>query len=236
VAAQDAAHQLATVMGLDTRLRYGQRMSRLPHLRRDQLTPEGQVLWDAIAGVQIAGIDRSRLVQEDGSLTGPFNAWVHAPDTGKALLALGGTLLGRTSIERRLIEIAILTVGARWQAEFEWAEHSQMALDHGVPDVVVNAIGSGEDPPFEAADERVVHVVASQLARTGRVDTDAYRAARELLGDKGMVELVTLCGAYTMISFQLNAFDVPLPPGAVPRWGNSPQDGAFRNVGAAPSV
>jgi 4-carboxymuconolactone decarboxylase len=193
-------------------------MSRLPHLRRDQLTPEGQALWDTIAGTQIDGIDRTRLVCEDGSLIGPFNAAVHAPDTGKALLALASTLLVRTSIERRLTEIAIVTVGARWQAEFEWAEHSRIALDHGVPDAVVTAIGTGADPPFEADDERVVHAVASQVALAGRVDMDTYLAARELLGDQGMVELVTLCGFYTLISFLLNAFDVPLPPEAVPRW------------------
>ena len=33
-----------------------------------------------------------------------------------------------------------------------------------------------------------------------------------------MVELVSLCGYYTLISFLLNAFDVPLPPGAAPMW------------------
>ncbi len=142
----------------------------------------------------------------------------------------------RTSIQRRLAEIAILTVAARWQAEFEWSAHSQMARDHGVPDAVVDATGSGEDPPFEADDERVVHVVASQLARTGRVDTGAYGAARELLGDKGVVELVTLCGYYTLVAFLLNAFEVPVEPGAVPRWGDSFPDGADSSLGVAPSV
>ncbi len=33
-----------------------------------------------------------------------------------------------------------------------------------------------------------------------------------------MVELVTLCGYYTLISFTLDAFDVPLPLGAKARW------------------
>jgi 4-carboxymuconolactone decarboxylase len=217
-------------------LHYGQRMSRLPYLRRDQLTPEGQALWDAIAGIQLAGIDRTRLVREDGTMIGPFNAAVHAPDTGKAVLALGGTLLARTSIERRLAEIAIITVGARWQAEFEWSEHSQMARDHGVSDAVVEAIGSGEDPPFDADDERIVHSVASQLALGGRVDMKAYRAAHALLGDQGMVELVTVCGYYTLISFLLNAFDIPVEAGAIPRWGSSHPDGADSSLGAAPSV
>jgi hypothetical protein len=33
-----------------------------------------------------------------------------------------------------------------------------------------------------------------------------------------MVELVSLCGYYTLISFLLNAFEVSVPPGAKPMW------------------
>jgi hypothetical protein len=32
------------------------------------------------------------------------------------------------------------------------------------------------------------------------------------------VELVTLCGYYTLVSFSLNAFAVPLPPGEDATW------------------
>jgi len=36
-----------------------------------------------------------------------------------------------------------------------------------------------------------------------------------------MVELVSLCGYYTLVSFLLNAFAVPLPPDATPMWAGS---------------
>ena len=39
-----------------------------------------------------------------------------------------------------------------------------------------------------------------------------------------MVELVSLCGYYTLISFLLNAFAVPLPPGAAPMWAGTAHD------------
>jgi len=125
-----------------------------------------------------------------------------------------------TSIERRLSEIAIITTGARWQAEFEWWAHASMAREHGVADAVVDAIGHGEDPPFEADDERAVYAVARQLVRSGRLDQETYDAAHGFLGDVGLVELVCLCGYYTLISFLLNAFAVPLPPGAAPMWAD----------------
>jgi 4-carboxymuconolactone decarboxylase len=192
-------------------------VGRLPDLSYDDLDPGRKKLWDSVVGSR--GTD---LVNEHGGLIGPFNAFIHAPDVGARLSSLGRVLRFETSIERRLSEVAIITVGARWKAEFEWWAHARMARAHGVADAVVDAIGRGEDPPFEAADERTVYVVARQLTETGRLDQDAYAAAQRLLGDTGLVELVALCGYYTLVSFLLGAFAVPLPPGAAPTWGGSP--------------
>lgn len=192
---------------------YCRGMSRLKFLRYDDLDADGQKVWDGIVGSR-----GSQLVNEQGGLAGPFNAFVHAPDVGRRLSSLGATLRFGTSIDRRLSEVAIITVGARWQAEFEWYAHSRMAREHGVPDAVVDAIGTGEDPPFEADDERIVYAAARQLADGGHLDAAAYAAAQQLLGDAGLVELVSLCGYYSLISFVLNAFDVGLPPGEEPVW------------------
>lgn len=191
-------------------------MTRIPSVRREELGPEGQQLWDSIISSRGDSVRTA-----DGGLAGPFNAFVTAPGAGQRLSALGATLRFGTSIERRLSEIAIITIGARWQAEFEWWAHARMAREHGVADAVVDAIGHGEDPPFEADDERAVYTVAHQLGHVGHLDEEAYSAAHHLLGDAGMVELVSLCGYYTLISFVLNAFAVPPPPDAVPMWPQS---------------
>lgn len=186
-------------------------MSRLPYLRYDELDPDGQQVWDGVVGTR-----GGQLTNEHGGLIGPFNAFVHAPGVGQHLSALGAKVRYETTIERRLNELAIITVGARWKAEFEWWAHARMARRHGVPDAVVDAIERGEEPPFEADDERTVYTFAAQLVSTGQVSQDAYDAARQLLGDAGLVELVSVCGYYTVISFLLNAFTVPLPDGVSP--------------------
>jgi 4-carboxymuconolactone decarboxylase len=94
-----------------------------------------------------------------------------------------------------------------------------MAREHGVSDEVIEAIGAGLTPSFEADDERLVHAIASQLVDGGRIDESSYREAQALIGDRGLVELVALCGYYTLVSFTLNAFAVPLPPGMDATWG-----------------
>ena len=196
-------------------------MTRLSYLRRDELDPAGQDVWDKVVGTR-----SGQLVRDDGALVGPFNAFVHAPDVGRRLASLGAVVRFGTSIDRRLSEVAIITVGARWKAEFEWWAHARMAREHGVPDAVVDAIGRGDEPQFTADDERTVYAVARELADAGQVSQDSYDAARDLLGEAGLVELVTLCGYYTLISFLLNAFAVPLPPGAQPMWASDASGGA----------
>jgi 4-carboxymuconolactone decarboxylase len=188
-------------------------VSRLPDLRRDQLDPAGQEVWDLVVGTR-----GRELVTSAGGLAGPFNAFVHAPDVGRYLASLGAALRFGTSIERRLTEVAIITVGSRWKAEFEWWAHARMARAQGVPDEVVDAIGRGDNPPFTADDERIVYVVARELTLSGQLSQESYAAAHDLLGDAGLVELVSLCGYYTLISYLLNAFEVPVPPEAELMW------------------
>jgi 4-carboxymuconolactone decarboxylase len=188
-------------------------MSRLPELRRDDLTAASQAVWDLI--VRTRG---SHVVTDAGSLSGPFNAFVYAPDAGGPLAALGAALRFGSPIDRRLIEVAIITVASHWRAEFEWLAHARLAREAGVPDTVVDAIGRGEEPAFTAADERVVHAAVRELVTMGRLADASYASVHDLLGDSGTVHLVALCGYYSLISFMLNAFMVPLPAGAEPMW------------------
>jgi 4-carboxymuconolactone decarboxylase len=188
-------------------------VSRLRSLREDELGPDGKRVWEQI----VASRGESAL-DGRGGLAGPFNAYVHAPDVGGHLSELGAVMRFGTSIERRLAELAIITVAARWRAEFEWSAHARMAREQGVAAEVVEAIGAGTEPPFGADDERAVYNFVTELTRAGRVQQDAYEAAHRLLGDAGLVELVAMCGYYTLVSYLLNAFTVPLPDGTSPRW------------------
>lgn len=169
-----------------------------------------------------------RIVDGEGGLVGPFNAWLHAAGVGGRLSGLGFALRFETSLDRRLLELAIIVVAAHWKAEFEWWAHARMAREHGIADEVVAAIERGETPSFAARDEAVVHAFASQLVAGGGVDDATFTAAVERLGRRGVVELVSLCGYYTLVSFTLNAFAVPLPPGTAPAWPNAGHPGRER--------
>jgi 4-carboxymuconolactone decarboxylase len=188
-------------------------MTRLRHLHRDELDEQGQTLWDAIVATR-----GERVVNEEGGLAGPFNAWLYAPEVGARVADLGAAVRFGGSLDRRLVELAIITVGAAWKAEFEWWAHSQLAAEEGIAVAAVDAISRGESYPFEAEDERVVHEVASQLTSDGRLGEGTYDEAVEFFGEAGVVELITLCGYYTLVAFTVNALAVRLPPGVAATW------------------
>lgn len=200
-------------------------MSRLPYLRRDDLDDEGRAVWDALVRTRGRSI-----VNDAGGLVGPFNAWVHAPGVGARLSELGATLRFQTSLDRRLLELAIIVVAAHWKAEFEWWAHARMAREHGVDDAIIATIGRGETPSFEADDEAVVYTFSRQLIVGGGVDDATFASAVAQLGRQGVVELASLCGYYTLVSFTLNTFAVPLPPGVAPAWPTSGDGGQVRSV------
>lgn len=183
-------------------------MTRLSMVDPTETSDEQQELWDGLTRTRGGGVD---LTDEQGHLVGPFNAWLHVPKIGRRLSSLGAHLRFETSIERRLSEIAICTVGAHWRSEFEFFAHAPMALEAGVDESVIAAMRVGAEPEFGRDDERIVHAVATQLLVDRRVDDSTYAAAEALLGETGMVELASLVGYYCLVSMLLNLFEVPLP-------------------------
>lgn len=190
-------------------------MTRLTPLRRDQLDDEQAAVWDGL--IESRGGD-VELQAPNGSLVGPFNAFVHQPKIGKRLLSMGGLVRFRTTIERRLSEVAICTVGAHWQSEFEFFAHAPMAIEHGVDPAVIDAMRAGETPAFEQDDERLVYDIATQLLTDHRVDDITYAAGEALFGEQGLVELVATIGYYCLISMTLNLFEVGVPEGVELNW------------------
>ena len=189
-------------------------MSRLAAIRPADATSAQREVIDAIAG-GARGRDRSldSLLDERGGLAGPFNAWVHRPDLGMVVQGLGERLRFRGALPGAAREIAILTVGAKWMAEYEWWAHVRVGRREGVSDETIDAIRRGERPRLSDPAEQAAHDLTAALLGTGRVDPSLYDAARAQLGDGGLVELVTLAGYYTLVAFTLNAFDVALPAG-----------------------
>jgi 4-carboxymuconolactone decarboxylase len=188
----------------------GSDMSRLEGIGRDDLDDNSQGLWDEIVRTRGSGA-----ISSEGHLIGPFNPWLRAPAVGIHLQALGSAVRSETSLDPVVTEIAILTVVSHWGAEFEWQAHAAMAKRLDVSDAVLEALRHGQDPDLPSELQRIAHTACKQIVRNGSLDEATYFEVHGGFGDRGTVELVSLCGYYSAVSFVINTF-VVLPPGSSP--------------------
>ena len=56
-----------------------------------------------------------------------------------------------------LSEFAILLTGKHWKAQFEFWAHARLAREAGLDPAIIEAVRSGEPPPFGRDTERVLH-------------------------------------------------------------------------------
>ena len=192
-------------------------MSRLPIVGKGDLDAEQKVLWDYILngprGGSLIGLGESLKC-----LPGPFNPWMQIPSFGKLAAEMGERLRFRSVLPGKLRELAILTAGVHWKAEFEFWAHARVARAEGLPDSIIDALQAGTAVPYEDDLQRLVHAAAKDLVETGRPRSQLPEELADALGWPAVVELVALVGFYCMVSFTLNAFDVALPDGVAPIW------------------
>jgi 4-carboxymuconolactone decarboxylase len=194
-------------------------VSRLPPVDCSRLSAEQQALFDSIVGgPRAATAGKRKLVDERGHISGPFNAWLHAPTLGARWSAIGETLRFQSSLERRLFELCVLVVAAHARADHEWAAHCGLALQAGVTEAVVEAIGSRQEPLFEHEDEAAVHTFVTALVRELRVPKADYARVLTLLGQAAVIEIVSVVGYYLALAVALNAFEVAPPQGSRIPW------------------
>jgi 4-carboxymuconolactone decarboxylase len=148
-----------------------------------------------------------------GRFGGPFQLLIRAPEICGHASALGEHLRWGTSLPDRLSELAICTTARFWRAQYEWYAHAPLAEQAGVPAAAIEAIRTGGTPLFVAEDEALVYRVCSEIFRTQRLSDASFSEAVAAFGERGLVEIISLIGYYTLIGNTLNVFQVALPEG-----------------------
>jgi 4-carboxymuconolactone decarboxylase len=186
-------------------------MSRVVKFEPSSLDPEQRALYDAIAGGRRAqGPQVFNLVDEDGRLEGPFNAFLLQPKVGSALQALGASVRYDTGLADRSREIAILVVAAHWQSEFEQQAHEAIGRSVGLGDSELAALREHRYDGFAGAEAVVAGTVDALVVR-GDLTDDEYATAIVAVGETGLFELLTLVGYYATLALQLRVLRIGAP-------------------------
>ena len=172
-------------------------MNRHPKLDESALSADQQAIHDDI-------VNGPR-----GAVVGPLRVWLQSPGLAKQAQALGQYARYDSVLPQVLSELAILVTARYWSSGFEWSHHVPIAIEAGVPSDAVDAISKAKCYAFEDAEMQAVFDFAVELHLLKNVTDVTYDKALTLLGQQACVDLVGVCGYYTLISMTINVFDVP---------------------------
>jgi 4-carboxymuconolactone decarboxylase len=195
------------------------RVGHLPALGAGDLNEAQTQLWNDITeGPRGA----APWMVQNGSLTGPFNAWLQIPHIGRAFASAGEHLRFSSSLDPITRELVILTVGAHWRSEFEFWAHASIARDAGMEEKLISAIESVSATAVEQAStnetQPMIYSAVRSLVEQGVIPAPQLADLTATVGEATAVEIVALAGYYTLVSFTLNTFAVPLPEGEQTRF------------------
>ncbi|KAI9665970.1 MAG: hypothetical protein M1821_003905 [Bathelium mastoideum] len=148
-------------------------------------------------------------------------ALLHSPPVASGWSAFLGAIRGQTSLEARVLELAIARVAVLNAAVHEWNVHGALALKAGVSaegmetvrkaaaGVVEGSGGKTEGEEGLSAREWAVVAYTDQMTRKVKVDDGVFERLKEVgFNDREIVEITAAVGAYNCVSRFLVALDV----------------------------
>jgi 4-carboxymuconolactone decarboxylase len=177
--------------------------SRLPLLKRADMDPDGQRIYDMLAGGPGKTV----------GATGPAAISLYSPKVAEAIQMLNQYLRFHGILKARDFEVAILVVAREFDQQYEWSGHEMGARAAKVPQAVIDAIKFNKDATGFSDQDTLLITFTRQLLHQHKLDSGLYAKAVSVFGKQGTLELATIIGDYAMAAMMLNATDQHLPPG-----------------------
>ncbi|MDP6172878.1 MAG: hypothetical protein QGF09_01770 [Rhodospirillales bacterium] len=150
-----------------------------------------------------------------GRLNGPSAIYLHNPgfarifDEIRAYFAAGGGL----SLSPRIAELCMLITVRFWSAKYAWALHAVAGVKAGLSEDIVEALRNEQRPDFTKEDEEAVYDFVSATLERRPISEAVQKKAMDQLGEVGLVELISVCGIYSLVGQTCTVFDIELPDG-----------------------
>jgi 4-carboxymuconolactone decarboxylase len=169
---------------------------RFRPLTYEQMSPEQKTMTDhALAGRGPVGM---------------FNIAARSPEAGDLLFTMGDRVRFHMSVPDKLKELTILLTARYWAAQYEWIAHHRAAVQAGFGEDKVKAIAEGRRPVGMTADEEAVYNFVTELFKTKGVSDATFAAAKNVVGERGVVDLLITAGYYQIVSMYMSIDRMPV--------------------------
>ena len=167
----------------------------------------------ALSGEDAVTAAKNRLGGRDLNI---FRVLMHHPDLARRWTVFAGHVLHKQTLPTRDRELLILRIGWLNQAEYEWAQHVEIAKRSGITEAEIEKIKAGPAGGW-SADEAALLQLADDLFENSVVSDSTWNKLAQKYSTQQMMDAVFTVGQYNLVSWALNSFGVPLDdflPGA----------------------
>lgn len=177
-------------------------MARLPYVSREELAEEEREIFDEFE-------------RERGTPPGHIHrAIANAPNLLRRFSAFALELRNHTSLDPRLRELALMTVGRIAGAEYEFVHHWNIALRTGVRREQLEQLAEFEHSPVFNQHERAVMRYAAEVTTSIKVSDQTFDALRQFLDHRRIMELAMNVAFYNAVVRIIVPIGVELEPDA----------------------
>jgi len=166
-----------------------------------QLPAEARALYATMA---------ARRTSKGEGFGGPYLALLNHPELARRVEELGFFLKFEGALPRTIYQFIVLTVARTTGAGFEWQDHIDHARAAGLPNDVIDAIGTQRivalPQPYALA-----HAILERTMAWQPIADDLQTQAVAQWGKPGLVEIVVLSGFYQMFAAINQGFDIRRP-------------------------
>jgi 4-carboxymuconolactone decarboxylase len=138
---------------------------------------------------------------------GPYLALLNHPELARRVEELGFFLKFEGALPRTIYQFIVLTVARATGAGFEWHDHIAHARAAGLPEEVIDCIGSARvnalPGPYALA-----HAILEKTMAWQAVPDELQAQAVAEWGKHGLVEIVVLSGFYQMFAAINQGFEI----------------------------
>jgi 4-carboxymuconolactone decarboxylase len=183
----------------------------LPHrLDRPRIAPLEPDAWDPKQREQLLGNRPAEMGAPDAPVFNIFKTLANHPKLAEAFSVWGGQVLFRSSLPARERELAILRVGWKARATYEWHHHVAIGRDHaGLTAADFDKCKAGPAPGSTADDDVLLRAV-DELMDDHFISEATWALLAKRFSQQQLIDLVFVVGQYNMVSMALNSFGVQL--------------------------
>jgi 4-carboxymuconolactone decarboxylase len=129
-----------------------------------------------------------------------YKVLANSPHVARNVIRLGNSLIGKTTLSPKLRELTIMRIAKLCDCEYEWVQHTPVALQSGVSRAQLDAIGCWKESNNFNGEERAILQYVDEVAQNVKVADATFEALKKYLNEQHIVEITLAIGWWGMLA------------------------------------